>query len=242
MVFDHPPSGGNPAGALTVPNPDLQEERSDAFELGFKADGNAGRFQASVFYTRYRDFIENGVPTGELDDDGRDIVTTVNRGEAEIYGFELGGSHDLGYWWDRAAGWELGLATGKTIGSNLTDDVPLNTIEPWKTVGFVGYEDPDGRYGARLSGTYVAAVTRVDDTTNQGTFFRPPSWFTLDLAAWWQPSETVAIHAGFNNIFDEKYWLWGSVRRGNGHIGGNGTSDRATAPGRNFSLSVTKTF
>jgi len=242
MVFDHPPDGGNPAGSLTVPNPNLKEEQSDAFELGYKAEGGAGRFQTSVFYTRYRDFIENGVATGELDDDNRDIVTTVNRGEAEIYGFEVGGSHKLGYWWDQAEGWEIGLATGKTIGNNLTDDLPLNTIEPWKTVGFLGYEDPGGRYGARLSGTYVAEVKRVDDTTNQGTFFRPPAWFTLDLAAWWQPSETVAIHAGFNNIFDEKYWQWGSVRRGNGHLGGGGATDRATAPGRNFSLSVTKTF
>ncbi len=242
MIFLHPTSGDNPAGTLTVPNPDLKEERSDAFELGFKADGSAGRFQASLFYTRYNDFIENGFDTGEQDEDGRDIVTTVNRGEAEIYGFEIGGSHQLGYWWDEAQGWEVGLATGKTIGNNLTDDVPLNTIEPWKTVGFFGYADPDGRYGARLTGTYVAEVKRVDDTTNQGTFFRPPAWFTLDLAAWWQPTETLSIHAGFNNILDEKYWQWSSVRRGNGHLGGNATDDRSTAPGRNFSLSVTKTF
>jgi hemoglobin/transferrin/lactoferrin receptor protein len=242
MIFDHPSSGGNPAGTLTVPNPSLQEEQSNAFELGFKAEGDAGRFQASLFYTRYRDFIENGVPTGELDDDGREIVTTVNRGEAEIYGFELGGMMELGHFQPKAAGWQLGLATGKSIGSNLTDDVPLNSIEPWKTAGFIGYEDPDGVFGARLSGIYTAEVDRVDDTTNQGTFFRPPAWFTLDLAAWWQPSETVAIHAGFNNIFDEKYWAWSSVRRGNGHLGGNGTTDRSTAPGRNFSLSLTKTF
>ncbi|MCW1923485.1 TonB-dependent hemoglobin/transferrin/lactoferrin family receptor [Luteolibacter arcticus] len=242
MVFDHPPSGGNPAGALTIPNPSLEEEQSDAFELGFKAEGDAGRFQASVFYTNYRDFIENGVPTGELDDDGREIVTTVNRGEAEIYGFELGGMLEAGHFHDKAEGWQLGLATGKSIGNNLTDDVPLNSIEPWKTAGFIGYEDPEGRFGARLSGIYTAEVTRVDDTTNQGAFFRPPAWFTLDLAAWWEPTETVAIHAGFNNIFDEKYWAWGSVRRGNGHLGGNATSDRSTAPGRNFSLSFTKTF
>jgi hemoglobin/transferrin/lactoferrin receptor protein len=242
MIFDHPPSGGNPAGALTIPNPSLEEEQSDAFELGFKAEGNAGRFQASVFYTHYRDFIENGVPTGDLDDDGREIVTTVNRGEAEIYGFELGGMLDAGYLHEKAEGWQLGLATGKSIGNNLTDDVPLNSIEPWKTAGFIGYEDPEGRFGARLSGIYTAEVDRVDDTTNQGTFFRPPAWFTLDLAARWEPTETVSIHAGLNNIFDEKYWAWSSVRRGNGHLGGNATSDRATASGRNFSVSVTKTF
>lgn len=242
MIFDHPASGGNPAGSLTVPNPSLEEEQSDAFELGFKTDGSAGRFQASVFYTRYRDFIENGVPTGELDDDGREIVTTVNRGEAEIYGFELGGLLDAGHFHPGAEGWQLGLATGQSRGTNLTDGVPLNSIEPWKTAAFIGYEDPDGVFGARLTGTYTAEVDRVDDTTNQGTFFRPPAWFTLDLAAWWQPSETVAIHAGLNNILDEKYWAWGSVRRGNGHLGGDATTDRTTAPGRNFSVSVTKTF
>ncbi|WP_035612429.1 TonB-dependent hemoglobin/transferrin/lactoferrin family receptor [Haloferula sp. BvORR071] len=242
MIFDHPPSGGSPAGALTVPNPNLKEEQSDSFELGYKAEGSAGRFQTALFYTRYRDFIENGVFTGELDEDGREIVTTMNRGEAEIYGFELGGVHNLGYWSSKVEGWQLGLSTGKTIGTNLTDDVPLNSIEPWKTAAFAGYEDPNGKFGARLTGIYTAEVDRVDDSTNQGAFFRPPAWFTLDLAAWWQPTETLAINAGLNNIFDEKYWAWGSVRRGNGHLGGNGTTDRSTAPGRNFSVSITKTF
>jgi hemoglobin/transferrin/lactoferrin receptor protein len=242
MIFVHPASGGSNSGTLTVPNPNLEEEKSNSFELGFKADGKAGRFQSSVFYTHYRDFIENGVDTGENDGDNRDIVTTVNRGEAEIYGFELGGIHELGYWSPKAEGWQLGLSTGKTVGNNLSSDVPLNSVEPWKTAAFAGYEDPEGKFGARLTGVYTAAVTRVDDSTNQGEFFRPPSWFTLDLAAWWQPTETIGIHAGLNNIFDEKYWAWGSVRRGGGHLGGNGTTDRATAPGRNFSLSVTKTF
>jgi len=242
MIFDHPASRGAPAGSLTVPNPALEEERSDAFELGFKADGEAGRFQASVFYTGYQDFIENGVPTGERTDDGREILTTVNRGEAEIYGFEFGGMLELGHFREAATGWQLGLSTGRSIGNNLSDDVPLNSIEPWKTAGFIGYEDPEGVFGARMTGLHTAAVDRVDDTTNQGAFFRPPAWFTLDLAAWWQPSETVAIHAGINNLFDEKYWAWGSVRRGNGHLGGNATTDRTTAPGRNFSLSITKTF
>jgi hemoglobin/transferrin/lactoferrin receptor protein len=242
MIFDHPAAGGNPAGSLTVPNPGLEEERSDAFELGFKADSDAGRFQASIFHTRYQDFIENGVPTGGLSDDGREILTTVNRGEAEIYGFEFGGMIELGHFEQQAAGWQLGVNTGKSIGTNLTDDLPLNSIEPWRTAAFVGYEDPQGIFGARLTGLYAAEVDRVDDTTNQGTFFRPPAWFTLDLAVWWQPAETVSIHAGLNNIFDEKYWAWSTVRRGNGHLGGDATTDRSTAPGRNFNLSITKTF
>jgi hemoglobin/transferrin/lactoferrin receptor protein len=242
MIFDHPPSGANPVGSLTVPNPALKEEQSDAFELGFKADGPAGRFQASVYTTQYHDFIENGVPTGKLDKDGREILTTVNRSEAEIYGWELSGMLDLGHFHTPASGWQLGLNSGKSIGNNLTNQVPLNSVDPWRTSSFLGYEDPAGDYGFRFSGIYSAAVTQVDDTTNQGTFFRPPAWFTLDLALWWQPTETLSVHAGINNLFDEKYWSWSSARRGNGHLGGNGITDRATAPGRNFSISLTHLF
>lgn len=242
MIFEHPPDGGNPVGTVTVPNPNLKEEQSDAFEIGAKAEGRMGRVQLAGFYTKYRDFIENGVPTGRTDEDGREIVTTVNRGRAEIYGFELGGRLLPEYWLPGAKGWEVGLATGKTIGFNRSNDEPLNSVEPWKTVAYLGYDDPQDRFGVRLTGTYVAAVKRVDDSTNQGTFYRPPEWFTLDLGAWWRPQETLTIHAGLNNIFDEKYWAWGSVRRGNGHLGGDSITDRTTAPGRNFSLSVTKTF
>lgn len=242
MIFDHPPSGTTPAGAMTVPNPDLKEETSDAFEIGVKSDSDAGRFQASAFYTRYDDFIENGVRTGELTDDNRDILTTVNRGRSDIYGFELSGVCNLGHWWTEADGWQVGLSTGKSVGINRSDNTWLNTVEPWKTIAFIGYEDPGGKYGARLTGIYTDEVTRVDDNTNQGDFYRPPTWFTMDLAVFWKPTDSLSIHAGLNNIFDEKYWNWGSVRRGGGHLGGNSVNERSTAPGRNFSISLTKTF
>lgn len=242
MIFDHPPDGGSPVGSLTTPNPDLEEEKSNAFEIGVKGEGSAGRYQLAAYHTRYHDFIENGVLTGELDDEGRDIVTTVNRGEAEIYGFELSGTLEAGHFWPHAEGWQLGAATGKSVGNNLTDDQPLNSVEPWKSVAFIGYTNPDETFGGRLTGIWTDAVKRVDDTTNQGAYFRPPSWFTLDLGLWWRPTETLAIHVGVNNLLDEKYWNWSAARRGNGHLGGGATTDRATAPGRNFSLSLTKTF
>jgi len=241
MIFTHP-DGGNGEGTTTVPNPNLEEEKSDAFEVGFKAENEGGRFQSSVFYTRYSNFIENGVATGEKDDLGRDIVTTLNRGKAEIYGFEVGGVLNAGHWWSAAEGWSVGLTTGKSVGLNRTEHTWLNSVEPWKTVAFVGYEDPGGKFGARLTGIYTDEVTRVDDTTNQTELYRPPAWFTLDLGAYWRPQETLTINVGLNNIFDEKYWAWGSVRRGGGHLGGNSVTERSTAPGRNFSISLTKTF
>lgn len=242
MLFDHPPSGSTSVGTLTVPNPDLKEETSDAFELGVKGKGDAGRFQIAGFYTRYQNFIENGVLTGETDDEGRDIVTTVNRGRADIYGFEASGRLEMGHLYQPAEGWFTSLNTGKSIGINRSDDTWLNSVDPWKTAAALGYDSADGKYGIALTGTYMAAVNHVDDSTSQGEFFRPSAWFTLDLGLKWQPREDFSVHLGLNNLFDEKYWLWSSVRRGDGHLGGNSVTDRTSAPGRNFSVSITKTF
>ncbi len=242
MIFDHPPAGASPVGSLTVPNPDLEEEKSDAFEIGLKSEGNAGRFHAAAFHTGYTDFIENGVPTGRLDDDGREILTTANRGKAEIYGIEASGHLALGHWWAAAEGFTIGLSAAKVVGNNKTDGQPLNSVEPFQAIGFLGYDDPDGGFGGRLTGTWTDAVSRVDDTTSQGAFLRPPSWFALDLGLYWKPSDTLTIHAGVKNLLDDKYWAWSSVRRGGGHLGGNAVTDRTTAPGRNFSISLTKTF
>ncbi len=242
MVFDHPPNGANPAGSITVPNPGLKEETSHSLKAGYKGETDLCRFDIGGFYTFYKDFIEGGVLTGRQDDAGRDIVTTVNRGESEIFGFEIMNSWNIGEIFSPFEGVSLGINTGKAIGINRTDDTWLNSVEPWKTSTWIGYDDPDETYGVRLTGIYTAAVTRVDDTTNQGEFFRPPSWFTLDVSGYWKPTETCTLNVGVNNLLDEKYWTWGSVRRGNGHLGGGAADDRSTAPGTNFYISLTQTF
>ncbi|MBX3740378.1 MAG: TonB-dependent hemoglobin/transferrin/lactoferrin family receptor [Akkermansiaceae bacterium] len=247
MVFDHPATGAS--SQTTVPNPSLQEETSHAFKLGYKAEDDRGRVGVELFYTRYQDFIENNQIL-EVLPGGHVITTTMNQGEAEIYGIEASGEWDAGSWKSALTGVSLGLSAGYTIGQNLTKDEPVNTVEPWKAIGFIGYADPDGKYGARMIGTYTGAVTRTDDTTMNGEMFRPDSWFTLDLLAWWKPVRGLTLNAGVNNIFDEQYWNWSTVRRGGGHlglagVGGGHTSavdDRTTAPGRNFFLSATWQF
>ncbi len=242
MIFDHPPSAGNPAGSVTIPNPDLEEETSDAFTAGVGTESDAGKVVLSGFYTFYHNYIENSVLVGRVDENGRDILTTLNRGESEIFGFEASGEWKPGTWDSRMEGFRLGLSTGKSVGISRTDDVWLNSVEPWKTVAFVVYDDPSEKFGLRLTGIYTAAVTHVDDTTDQGDFFRPPAWFTLDLSAYWKPTDATTISAGVNNIFNEQYYMWSSVRRGGGHLGGNAVDERSTAPGTNFFISLTQTF
>ncbi len=240
MIFVHPDSGGASAGTVSLPNPGLREEISHAFEIGYKADGPAGRFQAAAFYTLYKDFIESSRFTGEYDDEGRAINMPVNRGESEIYGAEMKGELELGHWRRALEGWKIGLASGISIGRNKTDDAWLNSSEPWKTSAFVAYDDPAGKYGARLTGTYVDKVRRIDDTIPEtGVLFRPPAHFLLDLSAWWMPAERFTVNAGVNNLLDEKYWTWAAGRR---TAAAYGHPDRSTAAGTNFYLSISQTF
>lgn len=245
MVFDHPSGGFQ---QVTIPNPDLKEEESHAFKLGYKGEAEQGRFAIEGFFTKYKDFIENNVPVGLLPD-GTALSTTKNQGEAIIYGFEASGEWDIGTAFDRMRGWTLGLNTGRAYGENQTKDTAINTVEPWRTVGWIGYQDAQGTYGARVLGTYTAAVTRTDDTTMNGRMFRPPSWFTLDAVAWWKPMEGLTLNGGVNNIFNEQYYDWGAVRRSGGHMGldtfggqAGSVTDRSTAPGTNVFLSATYAF
>ncbi|MBK1880955.1 TonB-dependent hemoglobin/transferrin/lactoferrin family receptor [Luteolibacter pohnpeiensis] len=245
MVFDHPSSSYQ---QITIPNPDLQEEVSHAFKLGYKGESRIGRFGAELFYTRYQDFIENNVVVDVLED-GSVITTAVNRGSAEIYGIEASGEWNADSWKPALKGVTLGLNAAYTIGNNLTTDEPINTVEPWKIIGYLGYADPEGKFGSRLIGTYTGAMTRTDDTTMNGEMFHPPAWFTLDLVSWWKPVPDLTLNIGINNIFDEKYWNWGTVRRSGGHLGldsfggqASSVDDRTTAPGRNFFISATYQF
>lgn len=238
MLFDHPPSGITPTGSLTVPNPDLQEEKSDFFEMGIKQERDAYRWRVAAFYTHYTDFIENGVDTGLTNDEGRSILTTMNRGKVDIYGFELSGSYKLEDLSRHLDGLEVGLSTSRSWGIDRAENAWLNTIEPWKTIGWMSYTAPSEKWGIKCSLTYVDSVHHVS-----GSFFRPPSYKTLDLSAFWKMTEDLTLQVGVNNLFNQRYWLWGNTRRSGGHMVNSRVIDeRYTAPGINGFLSLTYRF
>lgn len=242
MIFDHPPSGGSPAGNLTLPNPELEEESSHAFEIGYKYLDQTMQLQATSFYTRYSDFIEYGVRTGNQNSEGRDIYTTVNRGKATIYGYELKGAFQMDDWHTRLSGFEIGASTGQTWGVDNQDDTWLNSVEPMTSIAWLGYVSDDNKLGARISGTYVAEVKHVSDDDG-GPYFRPPSYFTLDVSAYYKINDDITIQAGVNNLLDRKYYSWANTRRSGGHSANQfAIDDRSTAPGMNGFVSLTYEF
>ncbi len=241
MIFDHPTSNGNPAGNITIPNTSLEEEKSHAFELGYKHQSNHKRLHATAFYTHYSNFIENAVDTGEDSYDGKDILTTMNRGRVDIYGFEVGSSWQLGHYQNALDGFEVGFSTGRTWGIDREEDKWLNSIEPWKSVAWLGYTSPEETAGVRLTGTYVGSVKHIDDSN--GELFLPPSYFSLDVSGFWKINDNLTLQAGINNILDEQYWQWSSTRRNGGHSSNaSSVDDRNTAPGMNGFISLTYQF
>ncbi|MEM9446490.1 MAG: TonB-dependent hemoglobin/transferrin/lactoferrin family receptor [Verrucomicrobiota bacterium] len=245
-IFDHPPAGGAPAGNLVIPNTELEEEKSDSFEIGLKGDYDPLSFELAAFYNIYDNFLANQEDTGLDTDDGRNILQTVNIGEVDIYGFEVNAqlrpgeiSEDL----EALKGVELGVATGWAEGRNKSEDQWLNTIDPFKVVWYAEFVEPDQeRFGTRLTTTFVEKKTKIDETTSQGSFFQPGDFFVLDWSAFVTPWEYFTLSAGVNNLLDREYYLWSVIRRGGGHQGGGVAATRVTQPGRNFYISAKLEF
>ena len=221
-VFVHPDSV-----SILLPNPDLEAEDSHSFELGVRHQASSWDSSATIYYNRFGNFLENNAPTGEVLD-GLNILTTQNTRNAEIYGVELR-TEWKGYAF--RAGGTFSWSEGES------DDGPLNTVEPWKAVAWVGYDDRNQKCGVELAGTYVAAKSASDIT---GEIAPTDDFFLLDAVAYYRFNERMVLRGGVRNILDQEYVLWARANRGSGHAGGV-TTGLDTQPGINgfFAFEVT---
>ena len=193
-----------------VPNPDLQPEVSDGFELGLRRTGEAVDLTASVFDTEYRDFIESKVNLGVDPDSGVTLFQSQNVAEARIYGAELAAVWRAGDSSAALDGWTGRLAASWTRGDNLATDEPLNSIDPPSLVLGVRYDAPSTRWGGELLVTAVEAQTRVDDTL--ADLYATDGYATVDLLANWQLTPSLRLNLGLFNLTDEDYIVWSDVR------------------------------
>ena len=220
-VFVHPNNV-----SITLPNPDLEEENSHSFELGARYEGDFTHVNFSTYYNRYGNFLESNVPTGEVID-GLAVQRTENARDAEIYGAELKVDWDLGEQYSRFDGLSLGGSFAYSRGTS--EGEPLNSVEPWKAVGYLGYENPEATWGIELSGTYLDGKS---SSQISGNLNPTDSYFLVDLIGYYHINENVTLRAGLKNLLDEEYVLWSRANRGSGHAGGSASS-RDTQPGLN---------
>ncbi|HET9694898.1 MAG TPA: TonB-dependent hemoglobin/transferrin/lactoferrin family receptor [Steroidobacteraceae bacterium] len=192
-----------------VPNPDLEPETSDGYELGLRVTSPALSLTASVFQTEYDDFIESKVNIG-ADASGVTLFQSQNVAEARIYGAELSSLADFGAWSPSLEGWSGRLAASWTRGEDVVRDEPLNSIDPPRVVVGLRYDAPSQRWGGELVVTAVEAQREVD--TSLADLYRTDGYATLDLLADWRFSERLRLNVGLFNLTDAEYIEWADVR------------------------------
>jgi hemoglobin/transferrin/lactoferrin receptor protein len=216
-----------------IPNPGLQPETSDGYELGLRRTHVAGGFAASVYYTDYQDFIESKVNLGRDPVTGVTLFQSQNVADARIFGAELTANARLGDWWPRLAGWAARLAAAYAVGENRVNGEPLNSVDPASGVLSVGYEAQSGRWGGELVTTAVAAKNAVDDS--RANLFETDGYVTLDLLARYEFGAALRLNAGIFNLTDADYVEWADVR---GRTAGDPLIPYYSRPGRSFSLTL----
>jgi len=228
----------NPAQLYAItPNPDLKPETSVGGEIGLRAVSATARGQIAFYDNRYTDFIENMVLRCPGDPrcvriGGVNYVTYMNQNLANvrIYGAEVRGS------WNFAHNWRVDGAVAYTHGEDTDRHQPLNSIEPMKGTFGVIYDT--GVWGGEARIRAAAAKTDVDETN--GAWFKPPGYAVADLSGWVSLTRQSRIVVAVNNLFDQKYYLWGDIRQADAT---NPTGvEFYSQPGRNVRVALQADF
>lgn len=213
-----------------IPNPDLQPETSDGFELGLRLTGRTLRGSASVYQNDYQDFIDSKVNLGPDPESGVLIFQSLNRESARIRGFEFELEGDA----DRLlSGLSFSVRYAHARGDDRSRDLPLNSIAPEKATLAVRYEHPSQRWGAEVLASFADNKSRVDESNTD--LFKPPGYGVVDLLTYWRFSQKARLNLGLFNLADRQYWDWADVR---GRPADDPLIQLYTRPGRNVSASL----
>lgn len=216
-------------GYTAIANPDLKPETSNGYEAGIRYAGPAVYATLSGYRNDYRDFIESQSFVG-YDTQGLMVFQSRNVSKARIYGVEFKGGMDLGALagWD---GWSLRAAAAWAHGQDLTEDVPLDTVDPLR--GTLGLAYDAQHWGMELAGSFARRKDRVSDDS----YFRPPGYGVFDLLAHWNFAPGARVNLGVFNLGDRRWFDWADVPTATPAT--SATLDRYTHPGRTLSASLT---
>ncbi|WP_426802537.1 TonB-dependent hemoglobin/transferrin/lactoferrin family receptor [Xanthomonas campestris] len=211
-----------------IANPDLKSETSRGGELGLRFNDTVGYLGVSVYYTDYRNFIESYAPAG-VNAEGLLLFQSRNVDDVVIKGAEARAGVDLGALagWQ---GWSVNSAVAYSQGDNLTDDTPLNSVDPLR--GTLGVAFDSERWGAEVIGTFVARKRRPQ----LASYYTPAGYATLDMMGHWEFAPGAKVTAGIFNLADRRYVDWNALP--NGTLDSSTVLDRFTGAGRTASVSL----
>ncbi|MDZ4728628.1 MAG: TonB-dependent hemoglobin/transferrin/lactoferrin family receptor [Xanthomonadales bacterium] len=226
-------------GYRAIPNPDLQAETSNGFELGSRWITGHSQLSLALFYTDYDDFIESRALIGIEPQTGELIFQSRNIDQARIYGLDIRYEQDLAAWNEKLQGWYLKAAAYWSEGDNRQNDQPLNSIAPPQAVIGTSWYSHDERWNMELTGTLTAAKKTEETDQNIAPRYATDAWFSLDFAAGWRPVADLQIRAGIFNLTNESYWHWLDVAN---LEAGNPMIPILSQPGRSYSFSISFEF
>lgn len=245
---------GAGAGYAVLGNPALKKESSDAFELGVRGTISKGvQFNASVFNTQYRDFIEyvaQPIDTIHYPTISYGLYRPENIGKVHTWGGEMSSRFELGVWSPSLAGFSLNLAAGLARGNaeNTTTGKQgeLASALPAKGTLTIAYDDAAQRFGASLSTVRTNGKQAKDDVISGDTVarFAVPASTVLDLSGYWNITKNAKLILGIYNLSDQKYWDYASVRglAADTTVLAHSEIERQSMPGRNFSARLNLNF
>ncbi|MFV0282820.1 MAG: TonB-dependent receptor plug domain-containing protein [Castellaniella sp.] len=192
-------------GVTTHGKPDLDPETSQNYELGARYQNAGVVLDATVFYTRAKDYITT-TPCGSSGTCPAGDYTYVNANRADTHGIELAAEYAL-------------------PGTDFTPYVTASWIQ--RKLKYAAYSTRDsgvpalsGRAGVRYDTTlygadlwadlFVRAATPVKVTSLDGTTLttdRLPGWGTLNLAFGGTHGKERKVQVGvqLNNILNKEY-------------------------------------
>ena len=226
-----------PFSYLTIPNPNLENETSQSFEVGLRGQYEKSAWAFSAYYNHYENFINlfaaaggNGTPANPT------IFQSQNLSYASIYGLEFKGDTALDFISPALHNLTLFGNAAYSQGWDGQNQQPLASIDPFKAVIGLRYAWEDVQFEFVTS--YFARQNLTPGLGAAGQF-TPSSFFMLDLVARWQVTEKVTFTAGLYNLTNVQAWRYQDVR---GLSTATTDIDRYTLPGINARLALNIKF
>lgn len=229
-VFDSEP------GNVIVPNPDLQPEYAINLDLGVTQKfGEDILVDLTGFYTYLynamvrRDFSINGEDSVFYDGELSNVQALTNTGSAYIFGFNAKLLIDF------SDNWSLTSTVNYTFGED-SDNFPLRHVSP--AFGSTQLFYKTNRLKVSLYSDYSAGYDYFElapEEQNKPHIYAidntglpySPSWFTLGLRTSYQPTRSLQVNLGIENVLDKRYRTY---------------SSGIVAPGRNLFLGLRASF
>jgi iron complex outermembrane receptor protein len=189
-LFSLGPHGGSQQ--FLIGNPDLTKQASNGVELSLRRTSGGVRFEGSIYYNRYSNFIYQA-PTGEIRD-GLPVYL-FGEGRANYYGFDFDTDVHLGQVFGIDWGSEV---TADAVRAKIRNFGNAPEIPPLRVLG--------GLYGTRGKVTGRVEVEHVWDQTDIAPEETPtPGYTMVNASIDWHPIDKnpdLTLSLTGNNLFD----------------------------------------